>query len=139
MVDKLSGTNEKDRKQLSLKHKGSDAESAMNVTMNGDVASEEKGSSYEAKEYTYPLGDCTSDERLTAHIPVASIRKGAKPGGNVRIHWEKDAHAGGNAKPTFGLYKGPLEEDPSTKTNDDTQKRADESQGESVDAKRQRQ
>jgi hypothetical protein len=141
MIDKLSGTNEKDRKQLSLEHKGSDAESARNVTIKGGVASEEEeGSSLEAKERTYPLGDCTSDERLTAHIPLESIRKGAKPGGNVRIQWEKDVQAEGDSKPTFGLYKGPpIEEDPSTKTNDDAQKRASESQGESEDAKRQRQ
>ena len=64
---------------------------------------------------TWPLGDCGSNERLTAEIPITSIRKEAKNGGNVHIVWKpnNDNNIGDDKDNTnkiqpkiFGLYRG---------------------------------
>ena len=121
MVDKLSGAREADRRSLDFledttpSHKP--ATNVRHVTVeNSEVARDNatKNSTNESKgckpiACTWPLGDCGSNETLTAYIPLDAIKKEANNGGNVRIIWNTVTRNGTDndtgRKPIFGLYR----------------------------------
>jgi hypothetical protein len=51
------------------------------------------------------MGNCNSNELLEARIPLVSIRKEARDGGNVKIQWEEAS--GTNDEVCFRLFKQP--------------------------------
>jgi hypothetical protein len=98
MIDKMSGQQESERRRL-LFTTTYTSSSAMEthirtVSMTSTLATEgsmngetEQGFSYMPTKFVWPLGDKRSKEWLTLQIPLQSIRREERHGGNVSIQW----------------------------------------------------
>jgi hypothetical protein len=42
----------------------------------------------QTQSFTWPMGDCDSNETIQMQIPLLSIRREASTGGNIRIDWK---------------------------------------------------
>ncbi|CAJ1940136.1 unnamed protein product [Cylindrotheca closterium] len=104
MVDKLSGLKVSERKSLEFQPEGSVPTTSIS-TNRTKVMDLKDNKTIEEKptEFTWPMGDCDSQERIRMSLPLETIRSQANRGGNVRIHWDT------NADSCFSLHKGPLE------------------------------
>lgn len=104
MVDKLSGFKYSERSILEFHQEGSVITTSIstNCTKVKDLK-DDKSIEEKPTEFTWPMGDCDSQERIRMSFPVETVRSQAHSGGNVRIQWDTKADA------CFGLHKG-LEE-----------------------------
>mmetsp|Transcript_6642 Transcript_6642/g.12078 ORF Transcript_6642/g.12078 Transcript_6642/m.12078 type:complete len:273 (+) Transcript_6642:303-1121(+) len=110
MVDKMSGQDESTRKKLrflpapeTAKTPSSGPGSVRKTTVTSTVATEDTGSSYVTKEFTWPLGDKNSGEKLQLEIPLKSVRDEASNGGNVKIEWQTNS-SGDSRDIPFRIY-----------------------------------
>jgi hypothetical protein len=123
MIDKLSGKEEANRKQLLLQPTSpSNITKVRPVSIGIESVKELNGSvieNDEPKKFTWPMGDCSSDEILQALMPLMTIREEAPLGGNVRITWEKSSDKKANSESCFRLFRSsqtsPDPDDPKTK------------------------
>jgi hypothetical protein len=104
MVDKLSGRDETDRKSLVF-DSSSEATRVRSVSTKLEKVVEDEGESYAPEKFTWPMGDCNSNELLEARMPLVSIRKEARHGGNIKIQWEEASER--NDEGCFRLFKQP--------------------------------
>ncbi|OEU16609.1 hypothetical protein FRACYDRAFT_217977 [Fragilariopsis cylindrus CCMP1102] len=49
----------------------------------------EKDNTYKGQQFTWPLGNEKSGEKLICQIPLQSISDASRKGGNVQIQWQK--------------------------------------------------
>ena len=134
MIDKLSGHADKDRKHLIFQKTGSNDETVRSVFVNGDKATACGPSLTETKLFTWPLGDCDSNESLTAKMPLNTIQKEATSGGDVRIQWSMQDLDIVNCN--FKMRKGPPPEGVNKESLEVGEKRLVESDSGAGSAKR---
>jgi len=103
MINKMSGFKEDDRKKLEFDDPSvSKASSALHVQktvirsnqateMNAETGKEpSSNATYTTEQFVWPLGDKNSKEELRCQIPMETITKSSKKGGNVQIQWQKN-------------------------------------------------
>ena len=100
MIDKMSGRDIIKRKSLkflaSPKHNStSTALHVQKTTIRHREVTEiaatekEKDNTYKGQQFTWPLGNEKSGEKLICQIPLQSISDASRKGGNVQIQWQK--------------------------------------------------
>jgi hypothetical protein len=82
MIDKMSGTNGTETNTFAFRND-------MGVKMTEDIQVSQSDPKWEFSihKFTWPMGDCDSNEFIDAQIPLETIRKQALQGGNSRICW----------------------------------------------------
>ena len=115
MIDKLSGVKDNERCSLEFQ-KDSSVPTTSILTNSRTVKNlrDNVGIDEKPKEFTWPMGDCDSEERIRMSLPLETIRTEACRGGNVRIRWETETDA------CFELQKGPFREPTKRSQEDDS-------------------
>ena len=92
MIDKLTKTDESRYKDLFSV--SDEEESARCVTIHNntvkDVEQESESNDVQTKGFTWPMGDCDSNEEIQVQMPLLTIQREASRSGNVRIRWETE-------------------------------------------------
>jgi hypothetical protein len=110
MIDKMSGLDDSTRQKLIFfptpTAAGSPSFIALGVkdtTVKSTIAIEnnEEATAYNAKEFTWSMGDANSTERLRIQMPLHTIHKEASNGANICIKWDVIPKDGDN--PCFQL------------------------------------
>jgi len=80
MVSKMSGRDKK-RVRLSFlsDHKDTNFSSFPSITINKDAE--------DRKQFTWPMGDCGSEEVISVGIPLGRVRQAAANGDNLYMKW----------------------------------------------------
>ncbi|MGK3741133.1 MAG: hypothetical protein ACI90V_007983 [Bacillariaceae sp.] len=99
MIDKMSGRDIIKRKPLKfLASPNNNTSNALHVQKTTirqrevtEIAATEKedDNTYKAQQFTWPLGNEKSGEKLICQIPLQSISDASRKGGNVQIQWQK--------------------------------------------------
>jgi len=95
MIDKLTKVDESNWNSVFSAPDQSEV-SERRVAVNDNEVSDDSlssGDNQQAHAFTWPMGDCDSNETIEMHMPLLSIRGEATAGGNVRIHWKQRAES----------------------------------------------
>lgn len=84
MIDKMSGTDETKREKLVFRR-----DIGAGFTVDVQMSPSESTFPSAIRTFTWPMGDCHSQEFIDASMPLETIQKQAIQGGNSRIRWEK--------------------------------------------------
>lgn len=102
MITKMSGCDESHRKSLEFgdvpANKVPTALHVQKTVIQSNQATEitaepekepSSDATYAAEKFLWPLGDKSSKEELRCQIPMKTITRSSKKGGNVQIQWQK--------------------------------------------------
>ena len=112
MINKMTGTEKQSRMGLEFVKSGSHATQSRVVTTSLTTLQEESNGSLivektnpsTPQKFTWAMGDCGSDERIEASIPLETIRQEAPHGGNIEIKWAENVDKT-TSEICFALYK----------------------------------